>query len=165
MKELALAHRSFTKRHNEVLLVLANRRIVVVVRALLRIVACIGIIFELDLIPLQQPVSLVLLSVCAHLSHKALLQSEEVLLPLLCACQLVRFDSSLRKIVKIVCLIEKPWGKILCVKDAHFLLVHQHENDALCQEKTLVNRVLADVETIVLEGGRLLVFGRVYVKS
>jgi hypothetical protein len=105
----------------------------------MRCIPYIRVVFELDLICLQQTITFVFFGVSRNLPDEFLLKLHKVKLPVLLIRQFcLRWQVFLLpgEIVKLVGLIEQPRGEILRVENPHLLFVDQYEEDTFCEEKT-----------------------------
>ena len=89
------------------------------------------VIFELDLVILEESIALVLLSIGTDLANKLLLESHEVLLAIKLALQLLITTSSRSlcpsQVIHLVSLVEETRSEVLGVEDSNLLFVYDHE--------------------------------------
>jgi hypothetical protein len=96
---------------------------------------------------------LIFLSVCRNLTHKLVLEHVEVIFAILLICELhiLRVVLPPSQVIQLVGLIKEARCEILCVEDPHLFFIHQHKKNALSEEETRVDRVVTDVEPIILK--------------
>ena len=89
MQEASQPDGGLPEGQDQVRLIAADRRVVIVVGSLLHIVADVRVVFEFDLIVLQQLVAFILLCISGDLAHELLPQLHKVNLPILLIPQLL----------------------------------------------------------------------------
>jgi hypothetical protein len=143
VNQLSLAHRRLAQCQHDSVIVLANRRVEVELAPNLVLVHSDDI-FVPDLLLLEQPVPFVNLGISADQPCKFFFHLQKLLF--------VHLSVILGILLLKHLLVKNTRCEVLRVENSHFFLVYENKEQALVQEKALVNReTVADVEAIKLE--------------